>query len=290
MISASAASASSARRPSSNRAIAAPENRLGVPPPRKIVSIGRPCASGSSAAQVAQQRVDVLDVRQRAARFVGVEVAVRALAHAPRQVHVERQRRQAVETKPGVSLPSPAGADACVHRMRATSLCCAAARSRRRSSSRSIFSRASASRSACSSSDFGAGSNFLQSSVAQSRTRCVLEIVHRLADRVDEIEARAEVLLELADLRRRHRARRAHLRGELALKLRFAAAASRCRPRRSRRSRSIVAPMPDEVGLSAASTAPESAPRLRRPAELCAPIAAISGATILDIRISRLRS
>src|SRR5690606_36251425 len=47
--------------------------------------------------QVAQQRVDVVDVAQRAARLVRIEVAVRALADAPRQVHVERERRQRLE-------------------------------------------------------------------------------------------------------------------------------------------------------------------------------------------------
>ncbi|KAG1452868.1 hypothetical protein G6F57_015856 [Rhizopus arrhizus] len=44
--------------------------------------------------QVAQQRVDVGIERQLALGLVRVEVAVGAFAHAPRQVHVQRQRRR----------------------------------------------------------------------------------------------------------------------------------------------------------------------------------------------------
>jgi hypothetical protein len=48
------------------------------------------------ALEVLQQRVDVLRLGNVAACLVRVEVAVRALAHAPRDVHVQRQRRQDV--------------------------------------------------------------------------------------------------------------------------------------------------------------------------------------------------
>src|SRR5207342_426212 len=43
--------------------------------------------------EVGQQRIDVGGERQRATSLVRIEVAVRAFAHAPRQVHVERERR-----------------------------------------------------------------------------------------------------------------------------------------------------------------------------------------------------
>src|SRR5690606_3355997 len=53
--------------------------------------------------EVGQQRVDVAVERQRPARLVRVEVAVRALAHAPGQVHVQRQRRWAQHRPGGAS-------------------------------------------------------------------------------------------------------------------------------------------------------------------------------------------
>jgi hypothetical protein len=46
--------------------------------------------------KVLDQRVDVLLLRNDFRRGVRVEVAVRALAHAPGHVHVQRQRRQRV--------------------------------------------------------------------------------------------------------------------------------------------------------------------------------------------------
>ncbi len=46
------------------------------------------------ALEILQQRVDVLRLGDLAARLVRVEVAVRALAHAPRNVHVQRKWRQ----------------------------------------------------------------------------------------------------------------------------------------------------------------------------------------------------
>ena len=51
--------------------------------------------------QVGQQRIDVGVLRHVAARFVRVEVAVRTLADAPWDVHVERERRQHREVRPG---------------------------------------------------------------------------------------------------------------------------------------------------------------------------------------------
>ncbi len=50
---------------------------------------------GQLRGEVAQQRVDVRVFRVVAGlRFVGIEVAIRALAHAPRQMDVQRKRRQ----------------------------------------------------------------------------------------------------------------------------------------------------------------------------------------------------
>ncbi len=51
--------------------------------------------------EIGEQRIDVRVFGNRAARLVRVEVAVRALAHAPRQVHVQRQRRQHGEARTG---------------------------------------------------------------------------------------------------------------------------------------------------------------------------------------------
>ena len=44
--------------------------------------------------EVDEQRIDVFALRQRSAPLVRIEVAVRALAHAPRKVHVQRERRE----------------------------------------------------------------------------------------------------------------------------------------------------------------------------------------------------
>ena len=44
--------------------MAAGENRLGVPPPRKMLTSGRPATSGSLRVEIAQQRVDVALLRQ----------------------------------------------------------------------------------------------------------------------------------------------------------------------------------------------------------------------------------
>jgi hypothetical protein len=44
--------------------------------------------------EIAQQCVDVFLFRNLGARLVRIEIAVRALAHAPRDMHVERQRRK----------------------------------------------------------------------------------------------------------------------------------------------------------------------------------------------------
>ena len=47
--------------------------------------------------EVEQQLLDVRLFRQRARALVGIEVAIRALAHAPRDVDVERERRQGLQ-------------------------------------------------------------------------------------------------------------------------------------------------------------------------------------------------
>ena len=49
---------------------------------------------GQRALEVGEQLGDVLGFRERSVALVGIEVAIRALAHAPRDVHVERERRQ----------------------------------------------------------------------------------------------------------------------------------------------------------------------------------------------------
>ena len=49
--SAPGASGARARMPSSSRRIAAPENKLGVPPPMNTLASGRSCTSGSSASR-----------------------------------------------------------------------------------------------------------------------------------------------------------------------------------------------------------------------------------------------
>ena len=49
--------------------------------------------------EVGEQRVDVAFGFGVAANFVGIEVAVRALLQAPRDVHVQRQRRQRGEAR-----------------------------------------------------------------------------------------------------------------------------------------------------------------------------------------------
>jgi hypothetical protein len=66
------------------RRAAADENRMHDPPPhaRQVLL------------QVAQQRVDVFLLRNLFPRLVRIEIAIRALAHAPGDVHVERQRRK----------------------------------------------------------------------------------------------------------------------------------------------------------------------------------------------------
>lgn len=58
--------------------------------------------------EIGAQRVQIVALGQRAAvlPFVRIEVAVRALAHAPREVHVQRERRQRRE-------PDPAGRGEC---------------------------------------------------------------------------------------------------------------------------------------------------------------------------------
>ena len=74
--------------------MAAGENRLGVPPPRKMLVSGRTCDRPALGIQIAQQRVDVALLGQFLAQRVRIEVAVRAFLHAPRKVRVQRERRR----------------------------------------------------------------------------------------------------------------------------------------------------------------------------------------------------
>jgi hypothetical protein len=63
---------------------------------------GRDLASpdaGQRELEIGQQRVDVRVLRHVAARLVRIEVAIRAFAHAPRDVRVQRERRQHVEVR-----------------------------------------------------------------------------------------------------------------------------------------------------------------------------------------------
>ena len=85
---------SRARMSPSRRSMACGENRLGVPPPMKMLCTVRPQISGSDGLQVGHQRIDVALLGHLAGRFVRVEIAVRAFFQAPGQVHIERQRRQ----------------------------------------------------------------------------------------------------------------------------------------------------------------------------------------------------
>ena len=55
-----------------------------------------PLRSAGIDRKILDQRVDVLLLRNRLGRHVRVEIAVRALAHAPRHVHVQRERWQCV--------------------------------------------------------------------------------------------------------------------------------------------------------------------------------------------------
>ena len=52
---------------------------------------------GQQRFEVEQQLLDVCLLRQLARALVRIEVAIRALAHAPRDVHVERERRQRLQ-------------------------------------------------------------------------------------------------------------------------------------------------------------------------------------------------
>jgi hypothetical protein len=68
---------------------AADEHRMHLPAPHERQRLF----------EVAAQRVEVIVLGESAAlRLVRVEIAVRALAHAPREMHVERERRQRRQT------------------------------------------------------------------------------------------------------------------------------------------------------------------------------------------------
>jgi hypothetical protein len=97
VISQSAAIGSRARRSDSSPSSPSADSRLGVPPPKKMLTMRRPQISGSAASRSAQQRLEIARLGNRldaAGRLVRVEVAVRALAYAPGKVHIKGQRRQ----------------------------------------------------------------------------------------------------------------------------------------------------------------------------------------------------
>ena len=62
--------------------------------------------------EVARQRIDIILLRQFFRRVVRIEIAIRAFAHAPRNVDVERQRngfrREHRTSSPGADSPTPA--------------------------------------------------------------------------------------------------------------------------------------------------------------------------------------
>ena len=68
------------------------ENRLGVPPPRKMLPTSRPATRVRLRLEIALQRGDVALLLELPVQGVRVEIAVRALADAPGKVHVERER------------------------------------------------------------------------------------------------------------------------------------------------------------------------------------------------------
>ena len=78
--------------------IASAKKRLGVPPPKKTLAISRrPIASPKRAKSASRSRASAATYSAiGSAPFlrVRIEVAVRALLHAPREVHVERERRR----------------------------------------------------------------------------------------------------------------------------------------------------------------------------------------------------
>jgi hypothetical protein len=78
-----------ARTPSSSDCIASALNRLGVPPPIKMVLISRRTDQRQIGVQIRQQVIDVFVMRHFALQRVRVEVAVGAFLHAPRNVDVE---------------------------------------------------------------------------------------------------------------------------------------------------------------------------------------------------------
>ena len=71
-----------------------------MPPPKKIEWTRRP-RRRQRALEIGDQRIHVGGVGQRLAQLVRIEVAVRALPHAPRDVDVERERGQRREAQLG---------------------------------------------------------------------------------------------------------------------------------------------------------------------------------------------
>ncbi len=71
---------------------------------------GRPSTSGKLRIEVAQQRVDVALLRQLVLKRVRVEIAVRALLHAPGKVRVQRERRRVHRRATAAARGMPANA------------------------------------------------------------------------------------------------------------------------------------------------------------------------------------
>ena len=96
-----ARTAAARARAASSRSIDSAANRLGVPPPKNTEMSVAPPRVGGRELEILEQRSRYASLRQpRARHLVRVEVAVRALAHAPRQVDVQRERDAAVIDAP----------------------------------------------------------------------------------------------------------------------------------------------------------------------------------------------
>ncbi len=78
------------RRTAADRSTTA-ENRLGVPPPMNTVPTLRPQIDGSALSRSATSASTYASSGSASRRLVRIEIAIRALAHAPRNVHVQRQ-------------------------------------------------------------------------------------------------------------------------------------------------------------------------------------------------------
>ena len=99
VISASGDSGTRARTAARMRSMASAENRLGVPPPKKHRLDAPSPYRRQCELEIGDQSIDVLCLGHVAAALVRVEIAIRTFFHAPRNVHVERERRQRGEAR-----------------------------------------------------------------------------------------------------------------------------------------------------------------------------------------------